>query len=123
MDTDLIENLNTRYLELTDEIAPIHAIYGPGGSWGGRRDILQAELFERYRKELSSDAASPRNTEIERKAKLDPDWEVALSAAETQRANLYRLYAERKTVSWQIEALIRATTRSESGGDFDDTED
>ena len=39
-----LEDCLKQFEELTEQIAPLRAVYGPGGTWVLRRDSLKAEL-------------------------------------------------------------------------------
>ena len=98
-----LEDCLKQFEELTEQIAPLHAVYGPGGTWILRRDSLKAQLFGEWFDTLTTAEGDPKKVDVEQHVLRDPRWTNAIEQAEQSRSKLYLQYGQRQAVSWMIQ--------------------
>lgn len=98
-----LEDCLNQFRELTKQIAPLHAVYGPGGTWILRRDQLKAQLFTEWFDTLTTAEGEPKRAGVDQRVLTDPRWEGAIEKAEQGRKDLYLLYGRRQALSWMIQ--------------------
>ena len=107
-----LENCLKQFEELTEQIAPLHAVYGPGGTWVLRRDSLKAQLFGEWFDTLTTAECEPKKIEVEQHVVRDPRWKDAIEQAEQSRRELYLLYGQRQAISWMIQQRLNQSAES-----------
>jgi hypothetical protein len=110
-----IDALLTLRTELIAKTGPLHARFGPSGTWVTHREILQAQLAKRYRDVLT--AADERFTQamIDESVKRDPEFAAFIDEAEKSREKLFVLNGQLTDVTWRLRWISRS---SNVGADF-----
>lgn len=108
-----LEDCLKEFEELTGQIAPVHAVYGPGGTWILRRDRLKAQLFAEWFDTLTTADSEPKRTDVDQRVLTDPRWEEAIEKAEQCRRELFLLYGRRQALSWMIQQRGYMTSETE----------
>jgi hypothetical protein len=89
---DFIEVLQADRRALIQEIAPLRARYGPGGTWDARRKAVRSARANEIAGELTRERGkAPSEAEVERLAAGDAFTLAQLDAAEEEMARYYLL--------------------------------
>jgi hypothetical protein len=86
-----VEELLAERDELVKAIAPLWALYGPGGTWEAKRKILLATLAQKYRALALVDGKKVTEAAIDDQAHADDDYAAFVQRATEERDALKRL--------------------------------
>ena len=105
-----VEELLAERQELVEQVAPLRALYGAGGTWDAQRKMELANLTMLIR--AQSEAASIKRTEayLEDAAHADPRYKNLVAQATTDRANMSILEDKVNAIEARIrrgDAVIR----------------
>ena len=117
-----LDDCLNQFESVTAQIAPLHAVYGPGGTWILHRDRLKAKLFSEWFDTLTNDESNPKRIDVEQHVLTDPRWQEAIEEAERNREKLYLLYGQRQLFRWMIEGKLYKQSESvelEHANDFE----
>ena len=107
---DPVMELLAERQDLIDQVAPLRALYGPGGTWDAQRKMELANLKMLIR--AQAEAADTKRTEayLEDAAHADPRYKNLVAQATTDRANLSILEDKVNAIEARIrrgDAVIR----------------
>lgn len=105
-----LETLLQERLRIADQIASLHPIYGPNGTYFTRREILEAQLRKKHRQLLESNTARVTAALTDEQVKTDPEYVTFVTEAEQGKEQLFRLYTKLKDITFRIQWLLRAPT-------------
>lgn len=89
---DPIEVLQADRRALVEEVAPLRARYGPGGTWDAQRKAHRSAVANRIATELTAERSkAPSEAELERLAAGDPDVRRLLDEVEAEMAAYWLL--------------------------------
>jgi hypothetical protein len=103
-----LERLLAARAALVREAAPLHARYGPGGTFTEVRESLRAELAAEYRARLADFEGRVTQTMVDEAVRADPRYASLLAEAETARARLYVLYDDVRAASARVARALAA---------------
>jgi len=103
-----LQSLLEKRLKLVDQIAALHAKYGPSGTYITRRDILEAQLGRKHRSILDATEQKVTQGHIQELVKTDPEYLTFITDVEVSREKLFQLYGELKDVTMRIHWITRA---------------
>ena len=105
---DELETLLAARAVLVREAAPLHARYGPGGTFTEVRENLRAELSVEYRARLADYEGRVTQAMVDEAARTDARYVALIEEAEDARERLYVLYDEVRAASARIARLLGA---------------
>ena len=88
------------------EAAPLHARYGPGGTFTEARENLRAELAVEYRARLADYEGRVTQVMIDEAVRTDTRFVALIEEAEAARERLYVLYDEVRAAGARIAAVL-----------------
>ena len=109
---DPLESLLAARAALVREAAPLHARYGPGGTFAEVREGLRAELAAGYRARLADFEGRVTQAMIDEAVRADPQYAALIAEAEQARERLYVLYDEVRAAGARIAAALAARRAS-----------
>jgi hypothetical protein len=105
---DDLEALLAARAALVREAAPLHARYGPGGTFTEVREGLRAELAAEYRARLADFEGRVTQAMVDEAVRADPRYAALLAEAESARARLYVLYDDVRAATARIARALAA---------------
>ncbi len=93
---------------LVREAAPLHARYGPGGTFTEARDNLRAELAVEYRARLADFEGRVTQAMVDEAVRTDARYVVLIAEAEAARERLYVLYDDVRAASARVARALAA---------------
>ena len=109
---DRLEALLAARAALVREAAPLHARYGPGGTFAEVREALRAELAVEYRARLADYEGRVTQTMIDEAVRTDARFARLVSEAEEGRARLHVLYDDVRAATARIAVALAAARAS-----------
>ena len=109
---DQLEALLGARAALVREAAPLHARYGPGGTFAEVREALRAELAVEYRARLADYEGRVTQAMIDEAVRTDARFAALLAASEAARARLYVLYDDVRAASARVAQALAASRAS-----------
>ena len=103
--SDLETLLEARSAAVRDA-APLHARYGPGGTFTEIRENLRAELAVEYRARLADYEGRVTQVMIDEAVRTDARFVALIEEAEAARERLYVLYDEIRGTGARIAATL-----------------
>jgi len=113
---DDLEALLAARTQLVREAAPLHARFGPGGTFTEVRDNLRAALAVEYRARLADFEGRVTQSMIDEAVRTDDRYTSLIDEAERERERLYVLYDEVRAATARVAralAALRATVSPE----------
>lgn len=101
-----LEPLLRDRLRISEDIAKLHPVYGPSGTYVSRRDILESQLRKKHRIILSSTGEKFTATQVDDEVKTDPEYITFVTEAEKSRERLFLLYSQLKDITYRIQWLM-----------------
>ena len=111
-----LETLLNKRLRLVDEIAELHAKYGPSGTYIARRDILAAQLSRKHRSILGAADERITQSHLDEQVKIDPEYMAFITDVEACREKLFQLYGLLKDTTMRIQWITRTGGAAELEG-------
>ena len=108
---DHIELHAQRWRDLSKQRAPLHAVYGPGGTFDAQRKANLSTIKMEIRAEATLSGSKLTVDEIDSMAHADDRYVEFITKAVQDRTKLAEIEDEMKTLEWVInreQALIRA---------------
>jgi hypothetical protein len=93
-------------LDLAEQIAPLWALYGSGGTWPAERDALAGKIYLEVRDLLERRKVKETGVWIEARIHDDHRYLDALGEAEAGRTNLYALRTRMMNLNDRILSVI-----------------
>lgn len=93
---------------LVRQAGPLHARYGPGGTFTEVRENLRAELAVEYRARLADYEGRVTQAMIDEAVRTDARYAALLAEAEAARERLYVLYDDVRAASAQVARALAA---------------
>jgi hypothetical protein len=109
---DQLEALLAARAALVREAAPLHARYGPGGTFAEVREALRAELAVEYRARLADYEGRVTQAMIDEAVRTDARFAALVAESEAARAQLYVLYDDVRAASARVEHALAAARAS-----------
>jgi hypothetical protein len=109
---DDLEALLGARAALVREAAPLHARYGPGGTFTEVREALRGELAAEYRARLADFEGRVTQAMVDEAVRADARYGALLAEAEQARARLYVLYDDVRAATARIARLLAAARAS-----------
>jgi hypothetical protein len=103
-----LEALLAARAALVREAAPLHARYGPGGTFTEARDNLRAELGAEYRARLADYEGRVTQAMIDEAVRVDARYVLLIAEAEAARERLYVLYDDVRAASARVARALAA---------------
>lgn len=110
--SDQLEALLAARSALVREAAPMHARYGPGGTFAEVRETLRAELAVEYRARLADYEGRVTQAMVDEAVRTDPRYTALISDAEAVRARLYIVYDDVRAATARVAAALAAARAS-----------
>ena len=109
---DDIESLLAARAALVREAAPLHARFGPGGTFTEARENLRAALAVEYRARLADFEGRVTQSMIDEAVRTDDRYTSLIDEAERERERLYVLYDEVRAATARVAHLLAALRAS-----------
>jgi hypothetical protein len=103
---DELETLLAARAELVRETAPLHARYGPGGTFTEVRENLRAELAIEYRTRLADHEGRVTQAMIDEAVRTDARYVALIDEAEAARERLYVLYDDVRAAGARVSRAL-----------------
>ena len=110
--SDDLEPLLAARAALVREAAPLHARYGPGGTFTEVREALRAELAVEYRARLADFEGRVTQAMVDEAVRTDARYAALMAEAESARARLYVLYDDVRAATARVERALAASRAS-----------
>lgn len=110
--SDDLEPLLAARADAVRAAAPLHARYGPGGTFTEVRENLRAELAVEYRARLADYEGRVTQAMIDEAVRTDARYVVLIAEAEAARERLYVLYEEVRAASARVARALGAARAS-----------
>jgi hypothetical protein len=105
---DDLDSLLAARAAVVREAAPLHARYGPGGTFIEVRETLRAELAVEYRARLADYEGRVTQAMIDEAVRTDARYTALVAEAESARARLYVLYDDVRAASARVARVLAA---------------
>jgi hypothetical protein len=92
--------------------APLHARYGPGGTFTEVRENLRAELAVEYRARLADFEGRVTQAMVDEAVRTDARYAALLAEAEAARERLYVLYDDVRAAGVRVARALAAARAS-----------
>jgi len=109
---DDIESLLAARAALVREAAPLHARFGPGGTFTEARENLRAALAVEYRARLADFEGRVTQAMVDEAVRTDDRYTGLIGEAERARERLYVLYDEVRAATVRVAAALAAARTS-----------
>ena len=109
-----VDEHQAAWLKLSKEVAPLRALYGPGGTWPDKRkaDLSSIRMLLRARYASSEEKVS--EARLDEEAHCHRAYTDAITVATEERTHMAAIEDEMKSLEYLInreQALIRYTTQ------------
>jgi hypothetical protein len=106
--TDELDALLAARAAVVREAAPLHARYGPGGTFTEARENLRAELSVEYRARLADFEGRVTQAMVDEAVRTDARYAALVDEAEAARARLYVLYDDVRAAGARVARALAA---------------
>ena len=109
-----VDEHQAAWLKLSKEVAPLRALYGPGGTWPDKRKADLSAIRMMLRARYASSEEKVSEARLDEEAHAHRAYTDQLTIATDDRKRMAILEDEMRTLEWRVnreQALIRYTTQ------------